>query len=160
MRDKLLILSVVLLAAIVGYSFYFVGLPFNQRVVYKDSVKLQDFRNIHCAIRNYYYDEKKLPADLKTLKDYQDYQQRHQVNRPWNPCSCYLGEIKITDPDSKAYEYLPQSGHPAKYKLCTDFNVGSEEYKKSYTLYEDWAKDFQQGHYCFEIELEICEDKR
>lgn len=157
MQKKLLTISIVLLVAITGYSFYFIGTPAVQRAMYEDNQKLYDLRNINCVIKNYFYDEKTLPNDMETVRNYQEYTKKQ--NQPWNQCRCYTSDIKLTDSKSRAYEYLPKAGYPGQYEICAEFNTDSEEFKKNYQLHDNEMKSFKKGRNCFAIKLQECKEK-
>ncbi|MGE0753817.1 MAG: hypothetical protein AB7L92_01500 [Alphaproteobacteria bacterium] len=160
MQKVLLSVSVVLLLVIVGYSFMIVGSPSYQRQLREDSIKIEDMKNIRCTIENYYYSNGVLPADMQAIRSFHNERMNGRVNGHYNSgkCHCFMpSEINHTDPQGQEYAYRV-TGNPAngKYTLCGDFNVAAEELKKNRYVNDAWAKDYKQGHHCFEVTISKC----
>lgn len=125
--------SLVLVAAALVSSFFFVESPLETRARKEDNAILERFDRIDNAINTYYSEQKKMPAVLEDLlKDKTFY---------------LLKNEDITDPLTKAKFNYKVSGEKV-YELCASFKTSNKNQTDSrYNyLYDRWPHD--AGYQC------------
>ena len=131
----LVILAVVVVVAIVGYSIYVVGTPGQQRNVRLDEQRVDDLRNISGNIDRYHEINGEMPATLSDLVD-----PRYHVR-------------STVDPQTGAmYEYRTLDG--AGYELCAVFSAESPGRGDERRPFWESAWDHGAGRTCFELRVE------
>lgn len=159
MQNALRILFVLLIVAIIGYSFAFVGAPGFQRGLSEDKLKLEDVKSIKCVIANHYYHRDKLPKNMDEIVSFREYYlDTVHHRRKYINCACYVSEYKpLVTLELERYEYKPGAG--GAYQLCTNFNQGSETHKKHHRIYYGSEQKFNKGYHCFKTTLHPCKKK-
>jgi hypothetical protein len=140
----LLFSALFLVAAIVIWAFTLVGSPSFNRKLSADKNRIEDLQQISYGIEQYFYQQKKLPDNLKELEKI----------RYW-----YGQNNRLEDPTSqKPYGYKRKDAY--SYELCGEFELNSKEAeleKPPYNYYEsigtNWYHDV--GHSCFSLEIPI-----
>lgn len=97
----------ILVLALSVQVFSIAGTPFSQQLIKLDNNRLSEFNEIKYKIESYYSTNKKLPSDLKELKDLDS-------------------KLSIIDPKTKS-EYNYKTISNSQYELCTEFSVDSKE---------------------------------
>jgi len=111
--------SVILVLALIIWSFCVIGSPFKQRQLQLDDRRVQDLQSIQWQIINYWQQKEKLPANINDLKD---------------PLSGYSLPVDPEFEKGKTYEYAQKD--KLKFELCATFSLpmpkGWQEYQNYY----------------------------
>ena len=110
--------SMVMVLALIIWSFCVIGSPFKQRQLQLDDRRVQDLQSIQWQIINYWQQKEKLPASINDLK---------------NPLSGYSLPVDPEFEKGKTYEYIPDAKNKLKFQLCANFSLpmpkGWQEYQ-------------------------------
>lgn len=158
MQALIRILSVVMLLAVVGYALTITGSPTHTRQVNEDIDTLEALEALHNALSTHYYLHSRLPAtlpDASALKGLKAKTQEESI------CQLYYYGFKLLeDAQISRFEYTPTT---AGYKICAPFHTSWRDVTLNQRFYSesyDWAKDFEQGRYCFERTIPACKKRK
>ena len=130
--------SIVLVAAALIASFFFIDSPLTVREQKFDQTIINKFSQIDSAINGYYGENKKLPENLKVL-----------IN---GDSTYYIIESDLTDPvTNKIFDYNIKSKDG--YELCATFKTSSKNLSKDRNYYFDarWLHDV--GYQCLKQKI-------
>ncbi len=129
-RTVAIYFGIVMVLALIIWSFVVMGSPFKQRELQLDDRRVQDLQSIQYQVINYWQQKEQLPADLKTLT---------------NPISNYSLPV---DPEynlGKVYEYNIKDKNKLTFELCATFSQpmpkGVVEYGKGGGVYPMVVRD-------------------
>lgn len=118
---------IIALAAIVG-SLFLVDSPQVSRMKQADQVRINDLSELNSLINSYYFENKKLPADLSDPK-----------------------YSRFSDPDTKTpYNYSVKG--PKEYELCATFALKADIDRNRYMGADDWFYH-DAGYQCFDKKI-------
>ncbi|MFA6397246.1 MAG: DUF5671 domain-containing protein [Candidatus Paceibacterota bacterium] len=113
--------SMILVLALIVWSFCVIGSPFKQRQLQLDEKRVQDLQNIQGQVISYWQQKEKLPASIDDLK---------------NPLSGYSLPVDPEFEKGKTYEYIVTDKTRLKFEVCADFSLpmpkGWQEYQNYY----------------------------
>ena len=99
--------SMVMVLALIVWSFFVMGSPFKQRQLQLDDRRVQDLQSIQYQIINYWQQKEQLPTDLKILA---------------NPISNYSLPVDPEYNKGKVYEYNIKDKNKLTFELCATFS--------------------------------------
>ena len=155
--------SILMVLALIIWSFCVIGSPFKQRQLQLDDKRIQALQSIEWQVINYWQQKERLPESINDLK---------------NPLSGYSLPVDPEFEKGKNYEYLLKDKNKLIFELCADFSlpmpkgwqesqnyygggvvsmetrtdvaVSNVSYPVSYPSGVNDSWDHQKGHTCFE----------